>query len=82
LYRAGSLITAVADILKYKSKPKGKRPPGIPRHRWVDNVKMNLREIGCGGVYWIDLAQDKDQSKALVNTVNEPFGFHKMLGNS
>jgi hypothetical protein len=49
-------------------KPEGKRPPGRPRRRWVD-IKMDLREIGCDGVDWIDLAQDRDQWRALVNTV-------------
>jgi hypothetical protein len=49
-------------------KREGKRPLGRPRHRWVDNIKMDLREIGCG-VDWIDLAQDRDQWRALLNTV-------------
>jgi hypothetical protein len=48
-------------------KPEGKRPLG--RRRWVDNIKMDLREIGWNGVDWIDLAQDRDQWRALVNTV-------------
>jgi hypothetical protein len=39
-------------------KPEGKRPLGRPRHAWVDNIKMDLREIGWGGMDWIDLAQD------------------------
>jgi hypothetical protein len=50
-------------------KPEGTRPLGRPRCRWVDNIKMNLREIGWGGVDWIDMAQDRDQWKALVNMV-------------
>jgi hypothetical protein len=50
-------------------KPEGKRPLGRPRRRWVDNIKMDLREIGCDGVNWIDMAQDRDQWRALVNTV-------------
>jgi hypothetical protein len=50
-------------------KPEGKRPLGRPRCRWVDNIKMNLREIGWDGMDWIDLAQDKDQLRAVVNTV-------------
>jgi hypothetical protein len=50
-------------------KPGGKRPLGRTRRRWVDNIKMNLREIGWDGVDWIDLAQDSDQWRALVNTV-------------
>jgi hypothetical protein len=50
-------------------KPGGKRPLGRPRRRWEDNIKMNLREIGWGGMEWIYLAQDMDQWRALVNTV-------------
>jgi hypothetical protein len=51
------------------AKPEGKRPLGRPKHRWEDNIKMDLREIGWGGMDWIDLAQDRDQWRALVNTV-------------
>jgi hypothetical protein len=50
-------------------KPQGKRSLGIPRSRWVDNIKMYLREIGWGGLDWIDLAHDNGQWRALVNTV-------------
>jgi len=50
-------------------KPDGKRPLGRPRHRWEDNIKMDLREVGCGGMEWIDLAQDRDRWRALVNAV-------------
>jgi hypothetical protein len=50
-------------------KPEGKRPLGRSRRRWVDYIKMDLRETGWGGVDWIDLAQDRDQWRALVNTV-------------
>jgi hypothetical protein len=50
-------------------KPKGKRPLGRPRRRLEDNIKMDLREIGWGGMDWIDMAQDRDQWGALVNTV-------------
>jgi hypothetical protein len=50
-------------------KPEGKRPLGRPRHRWVDNIKMDLREIGWDGTDWIDLTQDRDQWRALVNAV-------------
>jgi hypothetical protein len=49
--------------------PEGKRPLGRPRRRWVDNIKMDLRGIGWDGMDWIDLAQNRDQWKALVNTV-------------
>jgi hypothetical protein len=50
-------------------KSEGKRPLGRPRRGWVDNIKMNLRDIGLDGMDWIDLAQDRDQWRALVNTV-------------
>jgi hypothetical protein len=50
-------------------KPEGKRPLGRLRHRWVDNIKMDLEEICWGGVNWVDLAQDKDKWRALVNAV-------------
>jgi hypothetical protein len=50
-------------------KPKGRRPLGRPRRRWKDNIIIDLREIGCGGMDWIDLAQDRDQWRSLVNTV-------------
>jgi hypothetical protein len=49
--------------------PDGKRPLGRSRRRWVDNIKIYLRNIGWGGMNWIDMAQDRDQWKALVNTV-------------
>jgi hypothetical protein len=50
-------------------KPEGKRPVGRPRRRWVDNIKMDLREIRWNGMNWIDVAEDGDQWRALVNTV-------------
>jgi hypothetical protein len=52
-------------VLVGKSEEKG--PLGRPRRKWVDII-MDLREIGCGGMDWIDLAQDRDQWRALVNT--------------
>ena len=50
-------------------KLEGKSPLGRPRHRWEDNIKMDLQEVGCGGNNWIDLAQDRDRWRALVNAV-------------
>jgi hypothetical protein len=50
-------------------KPEGKRPLGRPRRRWVDNFKLDRSEIGCDDMDWIDLAQDRDQWRALVKTV-------------
>jgi hypothetical protein len=50
-------------------KPEGKRPLARPKRRWVDNIKMDLREIKWDGVDWIDVVQDREQWRALVNTV-------------
>jgi hypothetical protein len=50
-------------------KPEGKRTLGRPRHRWEDNIKIGLQEFGCGGMDWIELAQDRDRWRALVNAV-------------
>jgi len=43
---------------------------GEPRHRWENNIKMDLQEVGCGGIDWIELAQDRDRWRALVNAMN------------
>jgi hypothetical protein len=50
-------------------KPEGKRPLGKLRRKWVDNIKMDLREIEWGGMDWIYLAQDRDQWRALMKTI-------------
>jgi len=50
-------------------KPEGNRPLGRPRRRWEDTIKMDLQEVGCGGVDWLELAQDRDRCRALVNAV-------------
>jgi len=50
-------------------KPEGKRPLWRPRRRWKDNIKMVLQEVGCGGMEWIELAQDRDRWRGLVNAV-------------
>jgi hypothetical protein len=48
-------------------KREGKRPLGRPRHRWEDNIKMDLQEVGCGVMDWIELVQDRDRRRAFVN---------------
>jgi hypothetical protein len=53
-------------------KPEGKRPLGRPRRRWIDNIKMDLLEIGLNVVDWIGLAQDRYRWRALVNSVMNP----------
>jgi len=50
-------------------KPEGKRPMGRPRHRWEDNVKIDLQEVWCWVMDWTELAQDRDRWRALVNAV-------------
>ena len=50
-------------------RPDGWRPLGITRRVWEDNIKMDLQEVGCGDMYWIELAQDRDRWRALVNAV-------------
>ena len=50
-------------------KPEGQRPLGRPRHKWDNNIKMDLQEMGCGVMDWIELAQDRDRWRALVNAV-------------
>ena len=48
-------------------KPEGKKPLGRPRRRWDDNIKLDLQEAGCGGMDWIELAQDRDSWRAVMN---------------
>jgi hypothetical protein len=62
-------------------KPEGKRTLGRSTRRRADNIKMDLGKTVWGGVDWIDLAQDRNKWKALVNSVMNLFGFHKMMGN-
>jgi hypothetical protein len=50
-------------------KPEGKRPLGRPRHRWENNINADIQEVGCGGMDWIELAEDRDRWWALVNAV-------------
>jgi hypothetical protein len=50
-------------------RPEGEKPLGRSRRKWEDNIKIDLKEIAWGGINWIDLAQDRDQWRALVNTV-------------
>ena len=55
-------------------KPEGKRPLGRPRRRWVNNIRMDLQEVGRGYMDWIGLAQDRDRWRTLVSAGNEPSG--------
>jgi hypothetical protein len=60
-------VRSASNILV--GRPEGRRPLGRPRHRWEDNIKMDLREIGFGEVDWIHWVQDRDRWRAVVNTV-------------
>jgi hypothetical protein len=64
--RMGEKRTAYRILV---GKPEGKRPLGRPKRRWVGNIKMDRREIGWDSMDWIDLVKDRDQWRALVNTV-------------
>jgi hypothetical protein len=68
---AGHVARMGAERNAYRilvGKPERKRPLGRPRHRWVDNIKIDLREIEWDGMDWIGLAENRDQWRALVNT--------------
>jgi hypothetical protein len=65
-------------------KHEGKRPLGRPSHRWKYNIKMKLHEVGCGGIDWIQLAQDRDRRRALVDAVMNlwvPYNVGKLLSS-
>jgi len=62
-------------------KPEGKRPLGRPRRRWLDNIRMDLQEVGCGYMDWIGLAQDRDRWRTVVSAVMN-LGFREMRGIS
>ena len=59
----------MADACECGNEPLGKTPLGRPRHRWVDNIRMDLQEVGCGNMDWIRLAQDRDRWRTLVSAV-------------
>jgi hypothetical protein len=65
----------------FEERSEGKRPLGGPRRRWEDNIKTDIQEVGCGGMEWIDLAQDTERWGALVNMLIN-LGIHQMRGIS
>ena len=70
--RAGHVARMGEERGAYRAlvrRPEGRRPLGRPRRRWVDNIRMDLQEVGCGHVDWIGLAQDRDWWQKLVNAV-------------
>ena len=64
--RMGEEMGVYRDLV---GKPEGRRPLGRPRHRWVDNTRTDLQEVGCGYMDWIGLAQDRDRWRTLVSAV-------------
>ena len=69
---AGHVASMVEERGAYRilvGKPEGKRPLGRPRRRWVDNIRMDLQEVGCGYMDWIGLAEDRDRWRTLVSAV-------------
>jgi hypothetical protein len=69
---AGHLVRMGEERGLYRvlvGKPEGKRPLGRPRRRWEDNIRMDLQQVGCGGMGWIGLTQDRNRWRALVNAV-------------
>jgi len=63
------VVTATFVYRVLVEKPEGKRPLGRSWRRWEDNIKMGLQEMGCGGITWIDLAEDRDSWQAFLNGV-------------
>ena len=69
---AGHVARMCEDSRVYRvlvGKPEGRRPLGRPRRRWVDNIRIDLQEVGCGYMDWIGLAQDRDRWRTLVSAV-------------
>ena len=76
---AVNILCSFVDMYEYSTlmseygvlvgKPEEKRPFGRPRRRWEDNIRMDLQEVGCGGMDWMELAQDRDRWRALVNAL-------------
>ena len=69
---AGHVARIVEERVVYRvllGKPEGRRPLGRPRRSWVDNIRMDLQEVGCGYMDWIELAQDRDTWRTLVSAV-------------
>ena len=64
-----SAVALKTTVFPYIYKPEGKRPLRRPRRRWVDNIRMDLQEVGCGYMDWIGLAQDRDRWRTLVSAV-------------
>ena len=63
------LYISISVIGTLLGKPEGRRPLGRPRRRWVDNIRIDLQEVGCGCMEWIGLAQDRDRWRTFVSAV-------------
>jgi hypothetical protein len=74
--------TQTMELKKRVGKREGKRPLGRSRRICVDNIKMDLREIGCGGIYWIDLTRDRNRWRCSCQNGKLTFRFHNMFVSS
>jgi hypothetical protein len=63
------MLESICVYVVFVRKPEGKRPIGRPKHRWEGNIKMDLQEMGCVGIDWFELAQDRYRWRAFVNVV-------------
>jgi len=68
-FATGVLLFNLVFLDSLVGKPEGKRPLWRPRRKWVDNIRMDLQEVGCGYMDWIGLAQDRDRWRTLVSAV-------------
>jgi len=68
-WACGAYALGEGVYIVLEGKPEGRRPLGRPRRRWVDNIRMDLQEVGCGYMDWIELTQDRERWRPFVSAV-------------